>query len=155
MNTGRHYIGYDTDAGYVRRARERVESMVPAADRDRRTLKEMARNLLDAAGYVDVEEAVRIAPGVTVSFRATSPTGVVRLFELGGTHTPARPGLSRIDAVWRMIAKAAIVAEAMPEPSSSCSPRAPFAVVRSPPSSARIDRSVGDRRTRDDAVDGL
>ena len=44
VNTGRHYIGYDTDAGYVRQARERVESMVPEARRDRRTLKEMARN---------------------------------------------------------------------------------------------------------------
>jgi site-specific DNA-methyltransferase (adenine-specific) len=114
VNTGRHYIGYDTDAGYVRRARERIESMVPAAPRDRRTLKEMARTLLDAAGYRDVDENVRIAPGVTVSFRATSPDGVVKLFELGGTHTPARPGLSRIDAVWRVIAKAAVAAESMP-----------------------------------------
>jgi site-specific DNA-methyltransferase (adenine-specific) len=114
VNTGRHYIGYDTDAGYVRRARERIESMVPAAPGDRRTLKEMARTLLDAAGYRDVDENVRIAPGVTVSFRATSPQGVVKLFELGGTHTPARPGLSRIDAVWRVIAKAAVAAEAMP-----------------------------------------
>jgi site-specific DNA-methyltransferase (adenine-specific) len=111
VNTRRHYIGYDTDAGYVRQARERVESMVPAPIRDRRTLKEMARNLLDAAGYVDLEEAVRIAPGVTVSFRATGPDGVVRLFELAGAHTPARPGLARLDAVWRTIAKAAIVAE--------------------------------------------
>ena len=114
VNTGRHYIGYDTDAGYVRRARERIESMVPAAPRDRRTLKEIARTLLDAAGYRDVDENVRVAPGVTVSFRATSPQGVVKLFELGGTHTPARPGLSRIDAVWRVIAKAAVAAEAMP-----------------------------------------
>jgi site-specific DNA-methyltransferase (adenine-specific) len=111
VNTRRHYVGYDTDAGYVRQARERVESMVPAPVRDRRTLKEMARNLLDSAGYVDVEEAVRIAPGVTVSFRGTGPDGVVRLFELAGVHTPARPGLARLDAVWRTIAKAAIAGE--------------------------------------------
>ncbi len=142
VNTGRHYIGYDTDAGYVRQARERVESMVPEARRDRRTLKEMARTLLDEAGYTDLDEAVRIAPGVTVSFRATSPSGVVRLFELGGTHTPARPGLARIDAVWRVIAKAAVAAEAMPEPSSSCSRRAPYAAVRSLRWWARDDRSL-------------
>jgi site-specific DNA-methyltransferase (adenine-specific) len=36
---------------------------------------------------------------------------VVRLFELAGVHTPARPGLARLDAVWRTIAKASIVAE--------------------------------------------
>ena len=108
VNTDRHYIGYDTDPDYVRQARERVASMVPEGPRDRRTLKEMARTLLDDAGYTDVEESVRIAPGVTVSFRATSPDGGVRLFELGGTHTPARPGLGRIDALWRVVAKAAV-----------------------------------------------
>ncbi len=115
VNTGRRYVGYDTDPGYVRRACERVGSMVPEPPRDRRTLKEMARSLLDECGYTDVDEAVRIAPGVTVSFRATSPAGEVRLFELGGTHTPARPGLGRIDALWRAIAKAAVAHETLPE----------------------------------------
>jgi site-specific DNA-methyltransferase (adenine-specific) len=37
------------------------------------------------------------------------------LFELGGVHTAARAGLSRIDAVWRTIAKAAIARETAPE----------------------------------------
>jgi DNA modification methylase len=111
VNTGRHYIGYDTDPGYVRQSRERVSSMVPVAPVDRRTLKEMARTLLDAAGFVDVEETVRIAPGVSVSFRAIGPDGTTRLFELGGVHTPARAGVARIDAVWRTIAKAAIARE--------------------------------------------
>jgi len=69
----------------------------------------MSKSLLDEAGYVDIEEAARISPGVTVSFRATDLAGVARLFEMGGTNTPARPGLSRIDAVWRTIAKASIV----------------------------------------------
>ena len=114
VNTRRRYVGYDTDPEYVRRARERVSSMVPVAADDRRTLKEMARTLLDDAGFVDVEETVRIAPGVTVSFRAVGPDGSARLFELGGAHTPARPGLSRLDAVWRTIAKAAIAHQTAP-----------------------------------------
>jgi DNA modification methylase len=111
VNTGRRYIGFDTDSGYVRQARERVSSMVPVDSVDRRTLKEMARTLLDDAGFLDVEENVRVAPGVTVSFRAVGPDGSTRLFELGGVHTPARPGLARLDAVWRTIAKAAIARE--------------------------------------------
>ncbi|MGB0115144.1 MAG: site-specific DNA-methyltransferase [Ilumatobacteraceae bacterium] len=115
VNTGRHYIGYDTDSAYVRQARERVSSMVPEQRRERRTLKEMARTALDAAGATDIEEVARIAPGVTVSFRATCADGVVRLFELAGVHTPARAGLSRIDAVWRTIAKAAIANESVPD----------------------------------------
>jgi len=115
VNTGRRFIGYDTDGGYVRAARERVSSMVPVTPRDRRTLKELSRTLLDEAGFVDVEETARVAPGVTVSFRATGPDGVTRLFELGGTHTPARSGLARLDVVWRTIAKAAIAREAAPD----------------------------------------
>jgi site-specific DNA-methyltransferase (adenine-specific) len=114
-NTGRRYIGYDTDADYVRQARERVDSMVPRDAPDQRTLKDMARDLLAAAGYTAVEEGARVAPGVTVNFRAVGPDGATRVFELGGVNTPARPGLSRIETVWKSIAKAAICREVMPD----------------------------------------
>ncbi len=116
-NTGRHYVGYDTDPDYVAAARERVASLPPSPLQDRRTVKEMARALLDEAGYTGVEDNVRIAPGVTVSLRATGPDGVSRLFELGGVNTPARPGLGRIEAVWRTIGKASVAHETgRPEP---------------------------------------
>ena len=107
-NTGRHYVGYDTDETYVRQARERVASLPPVAPLDGRTLKEMARRLLDDAGYTDLDEVVKVSPGVTLSFAATGPDERRRLFELGGVHTPARPGLARIEAVWKTIAKASI-----------------------------------------------
>ena len=91
--------------------------MPPSPPPDRRTVKEMARALLDEAGFTDVEDGVRISPGVTVSLRATGPDGVSRLFELGGVNTPARPGLGRIEAVWRTIAKASVAREVgRPEP---------------------------------------
>jgi len=115
VNTGRHYVGYDTDAAYVAQARERVATTLPATPGDRRTLKEMARAALDAAGYRDVEENARVAPGVTVAFRGSGPDGATKLFELGGTHTAARPGLARIDAIWRTIAKAAVAHEVDPD----------------------------------------
>jgi len=86
-------------------------------------LKEIARTLFEDAGCTDVVENARVAPGVTVAFRATGSDGVERLYELAGVNTPARPGLSRIDAVWRTIAKAAIAHEA--EPST------PFVVLTS------------------------
>ena len=114
VNTGRRYVGYDTDPGYVEQAQERVASMVPTPLRDQRTLKEIARTLLEDAGCTDVVENPRIAPGVTVAFRATAPDGIERLYELAGVNTPARPGLARIDAVWRTIAKAAIAQEVDP-----------------------------------------
>ncbi len=114
-NTGRHYLGYDTDPGYVQQAKERVKSMAPRELPDRRTLKEMARTLLDDAGYTAVDEAARVSPGVTVNFRGVGPDGVTRIFELGGVNTPARPGLSRVENVWKSIAKAAICHEVSPE----------------------------------------
>lgn len=82
---------------------------------DRRTLKDMARTLLEEAGYTDVNEAARVSPGVTVNFRGTGPDGTTRIFELGGVNTPARPGLSRVETVWKSIAKAAICHEVSPE----------------------------------------
>ncbi len=111
VNTGRHYLGYDTDDGYVRAARERVASLPAATAPDRRTVKEMARELLEAGGYTAVEENVRVSPGVSVSMRAVAPDGTATLFELGGVNTPARPGLGRIEAVWKTIAKASVVRE--------------------------------------------
>jgi site-specific DNA-methyltransferase (adenine-specific) len=77
-------------------------------------VKELARELLSAAGYTDVTEGARVSPGVTLSMRAVAPGGTVRYFELGGVNTPSRPGLSRIEAVWRSIAKASVVAEVSP-----------------------------------------
>ncbi len=115
VNTGRRYIGYDTDATYVRQARERVGSLAARPPLDRRTLKEMARTVLDDAGCTEVEENVRLAPGVTIGFRAVGPDGLSRLFEVAGVHTPARPGLGRIDTVWRTIAKAAVAREVAPD----------------------------------------
>lgn len=116
VQTGRHYVGYDTDPAYVRQAQERVGSLAPTTPHDRRTLKEMARDLLGECGLTHIDDNPRIAPGVTVSVRASSDEGVSHLFEFGGVHTPARPGLSRIDAVWRVVAKAAILRETSDEP---------------------------------------
>jgi site-specific DNA-methyltransferase (adenine-specific) len=108
--TGRHYVGYDTDARYVELARQRVAALPPGARPDRRTLREMAGDVLERVGFDAVEENVRVAPGVTVSGRAADAAGGPVWFELAGAHTPSRPGLARIEVVWRTIAKAAVVA---------------------------------------------
>ncbi len=114
QRTGRHYIGYETDPTYVRDARERIDTLPPVDLPDMRTIKDMARALLDEAGFDVVEEPARVAPGVTVSVRAARD-GRSQLFEFGGVNTPARPGLSRLDTVWRTIAKAAVVRESDPD----------------------------------------
>ncbi len=109
--TGRRYVGYDTDRGYVAAAKERVASLAPSSQPDRRTLKEMAKSLLAEVGFDELDDNPRIAPGVTVSVRARRGDGSTQLFEFGGVNTPARAGLSRIEAVWKTIAKASILRE--------------------------------------------
>lgn len=113
-NTGRHFIGYDTDADYVRAARARVESLAVSPPVDTRTLRELSRDVLTGAGYVGLQENVRVGPGASLSFAATGPDGVERWFELAGVHTPSRPGVSRTDVVWRTIAKACLAADRTP-----------------------------------------
>jgi site-specific DNA-methyltransferase (adenine-specific) len=112
--TGRRFVGYDTDPSYVRQARERIESLAPAELPDRRTVKEMARSLLAQCGFETLDDNARIAPGVTVSVRGTRADGVSQLFEFGGVNTPSRPGLTRIETVWKTIAKASILRESSP-----------------------------------------
>ena len=111
VNTGRHYIGYDTDAGYVRQARERVESMVPEARRDRRTLKEMARTLLDARRLHRRRRGGAHRPRRHGQLPGDQPVGR-RSTVRTRWHAHARRGRdsARIDAVWRVIAKAAVAA---------------------------------------------
>ncbi|MFK7917735.1 MAG: site-specific DNA-methyltransferase [Ilumatobacter sp.] len=109
--TGRHYIGYDTDGDYVRAADERIASLAPTDLPDRRTVKEMARTLLADCGFETLDDNARIAPGVTVSVRGTRADGVSQLFEFGGVNTPSRPGMNRIETVWKTIAKASILRE--------------------------------------------
>src|SRR6056297_1014555 len=115
VRTGRHYVGYDTDAAYVRAARERIGSLAPSDLPDRRTVKEMARSLLAECGFDELEDNARVAPGVTVSTRATRRDGVSQLFEFGGVNTPTRPGMNRIDTVWKTVAKAAVLRESSNE----------------------------------------
>lgn len=109
--TGRRFIGYDTERAYVRQAIERVESLAPTELPDRRTVKDMARSLLADCGFDTLDDNPRIAPGVTVSIRGQRADGVSQLFEFGGVHTPSRPGMTRVEAVWKTIAKASILRE--------------------------------------------
>lgn len=113
--TGRHYVGYDTDGAYVRAANERIASLAPTDLPDPRTVKEMARTLLADCGFDSLEDNVRVAPGVTLSARGTRSDGVSQVFEFGGVNTPSRPGMNRIESVWKTIAKAAVLRESTVE----------------------------------------
>jgi site-specific DNA-methyltransferase (adenine-specific) len=126
--TGRHFLGYDTDATYVAAALARVERegdpepgvAVAAGERGADPLrggwstKEIARQYLGDAGFDDIVESPSIAPSVPVTFRARDPHGRSWWFEVAGGRTGSRPGLQRIDVMWRAIGKGSVVRAAAP-----------------------------------------
>jgi site-specific DNA-methyltransferase (adenine-specific) len=145
VRTGRHFVGYDTDPEYKRRAEARVEgerrrlallderhrrkvllpATPPAADeddedfqaravREGRAAKEIARDVLERAGFVIAAEDQRLDGGVEISFVATDRQGGEWLFDVSGAFTSNRPGLKRADALWKALGKAAVLSATGP-----------------------------------------
>ncbi|MGZ4738155.1 MAG: DNA-methyltransferase [Ilumatobacteraceae bacterium] len=128
VRTGRHYIGYDTDPGYIEAARRRLageSAVLPvevAADDGRTTdpfrggwsSKEVARRLLTDAGYTELDDQAPFIAGAVPTLRAIDHAGRVWWFEVVGGRTSNRPGAQRIDLLWRAIAKSAIVRQTEP-----------------------------------------
>jgi site-specific DNA-methyltransferase (adenine-specific) len=114
VRTGRHFLGYDTDPGYVETARRRVgaeRDALPAAGRptppqgDKAV--DRASELLEAAGFAVDRRTKRRSGGVPVTFLATDAAGHEWLVEVVGGFTVARPGLRRVDVLERTLGRAA------------------------------------------------
>ncbi len=136
VRTGRHYVGYDTDASYVEAARARIaEEMSGAADgtraaevpavarpgdpgeepasralREGRKAKEVAALVLTACGFSDLRTDVKYpALGVEVDFVARDAAGKEWAFDVAGGFTNTRAGLKRTDILWKALGKAAVL----------------------------------------------
>jgi DNA modification methylase len=117
VRTGRHYLGYDADPAYVERAEERIAATRRERHdvRDRRSARELAEQVIAAAALTEVNWGVRLATGVDVSASATSRSGRSLLLEIGGGATDSRPGLQRVETLWRVIGKASVAASVRPD----------------------------------------
>jgi site-specific DNA-methyltransferase (adenine-specific) len=129
LRTGRHYVGYDTDAAYVERARARLaaehhggsktpaergsagESATARSIRDGRAAKDVAHEALAQAGFTGIEAGVPLPGGLSVTFRAADDAGRPWLFDVPGGFTSTRPGLRRTEVLWRTLGKAAVLHE--------------------------------------------
>ena len=128
VRTGRHYVGYDTDPTYVAAAEARVarETSLPGvqlpagSNRDGDPVragwsaKEHAKWVLADAGFVDLVDDASVAPSVQPTFRCLDSSGRVWWFEVAGGRTGSRPGLQRLDVLWKAVGKGAVVAAARP-----------------------------------------
>jgi site-specific DNA-methyltransferase (adenine-specific) len=141
---GRHFIGFDTDASYVARAKDRIKQerdrlvkqdvissrvrIVAASEpvdggdavarglRDGLQAKELAGILLDACGFSDVRSDVKIpGAGLGIHFLATDRTGQDWAFDVSGAFTSNRSGLKRAETLWRAIGRATVLHQARPD----------------------------------------
>ncbi|MFP3901756.1 MAG: DNA methyltransferase [Acidimicrobiia bacterium] len=140
VRTGRHFVGFDTDPDYVATALARVAEEresgaaarstppvrvpavpagpgaglvdVDAAVRAGRRVGDVARLVVEAAGFTDIAGDVRVVPGVEVTFRALDRRGEPWYLDLHGAFSPGRPGLSRAEVLWRALGRASVIAAA-------------------------------------------
>lgn len=136
VRSDRHFIGYDTDPGYVARARTRVDeerakqrvnpkAFLPAvprpapedepyqsrAVREGQRAKEIALAVLKDCGFTDIDEDVRFRGGAEINFVARDRRGRRWLFDVSGAFTSTRAGLRRTDTVWKALGKASVLKE--------------------------------------------
>jgi len=136
VRTDRHFVGFDTDPGYVDLAVRRVADERAALDpgRPRVTVppvraaddtadgsleqaagrgakaRDLAEQLLAGAGFVDLEAAPALSDlGVSVDVRARDAAGRTWLFLLTGAYSSTRPGLRRPDVLWRALGVASVL----------------------------------------------
>ena len=114
VRTGRRYLGYDTDPGYVEAARRRVaeeRARVEAAGGpatfagDRAV--ERAAALLRAAGFTVDDRPRRRPGGLEPALVATDAAGHTWLVDVVGAFTISRPGLRRTEVLERTLGRAA------------------------------------------------
>jgi len=93
----------------------RQPDFVAAARSQGRKARELARELLDHCGFVDVVADVRTGNGTDVSFSGVDRTGQRWYFDVSGAFTSTRAGLRRTDTLWKALGKAAVVHASHPD----------------------------------------
>jgi len=108
--TGRRYVGYDLDAGYVELARARVDDEGDPITYDEARMagsKERCAEVLTAAGFTPDGSSGRLkGSGMTVHEVVIDDVGGRWAVELGGPFVRWRGGLTSADAVWRTLGRA-------------------------------------------------
>lgn len=98
----------------VRQAAQPGEEPLARAVREGRRAYELARWLLEEAGFSIAAEHARLQGGVDVSFVATGRNGDEWLFDLTGSFARGSSSLRRPETVWREVGKAAILTRLRP-----------------------------------------
>ncbi|HVM66897.1 MAG TPA: site-specific DNA-methyltransferase [Acidimicrobiales bacterium] len=110
---GRRYVGYDLDPEYVAIARRRVAAEgAPTAEREPLpAFDAVAEGVLADAGFAVVGRRTRVkGAGAVVPLVAADAQGRSWFFDTSGGYTTTRNGLARMEAVWRALGRAHVLA---------------------------------------------
>ena len=121
----RRFLGFETDAGYVGRALERIGaerhrllsagSDPPTPTAGGKKAKDLAAAMLVEAGFSALVADARVGGGLAVGFTATAPSGRRWSFDVAGGFTSVPSGLRRGETLWRVLGRAAVLHEVAPE----------------------------------------
>lgn len=141
IESGRHYVGYDTDPAYVDRATERIrvesspaespvavgpgrteadvaddsagEALVRQARQDGLAARDLAALVLEQLGFEKIITKTKPIKGIDIPLRATLD-GVEWYFEVAGSFLSNDAGLRRNETLYRVIAKATMLQQIDP-----------------------------------------
>ncbi len=111
------------------RSQRRLEVRIPAlpaaedddldfqqrAVRDGRKAKDLARIVLEDAGFTEIQQDVKVAAGVEVNFMALDNRDRPWHFDVSGAFSSSRPGLKRTDTLWKALGKASVLSTYVPK----------------------------------------
>lgn len=117
VRTGRRSAGYDTDPHYIEIATRRVKDerrrgadiQAPTA-LGGKSARAIAEEVVNEAGFTITDLDRRFSRlGVTVNIIAEDQKGKTWYFDVTGAFTTTRSGLTRTDALWQALGRAAVV----------------------------------------------
>jgi site-specific DNA-methyltransferase (adenine-specific) len=85
------------------------EDLQARAVREGRAAKDIARAVIELAGFTRIRENQRQSGGVEVDFVAVDERGDPWFFDVSGSFTSHRSGLRRTDTLWKALGKAAVL----------------------------------------------
>src|ERR1035441_1027192 len=137
--SGRLGLGYDLDPAYVELARARlaeeddvlgaageVSGGGGAAADNGASVATLAKEALGSAGFVDVRANRRLRGlGLVLSFTAKDAAGSTWHFDVAGSNSAYRGGMSKTDTVWRTLGRAHVMASNDVKPLVILTPQLP------------------------------
>jgi DNA modification methylase len=91
------------------------EDFQARAVREGQAAKELAERALHECGFCSITPKVRVGHGIEVNFEAFDRVGKRWFFDVSGGFTSTRPGLRRMDTLWKALGKAAVLHQIHPK----------------------------------------